>query len=189
MAAEVSTVDAVAIPTHYIGSHRYVYSDCPCGREAVVTSATGSRASVVRVRSWRVGAARANGALRYPPDRPCTPRTAPATTDGRRCRRCRRSNSYFMVAPDHARLPRLLVCLCRCAAFHSVPHSRSMREQRIEAGVASVVSIPVVGLVVSAVFTPVLVAFHRLECRRSEEHTSELQSLMRTSYAVFCLKK
>src|SRR3546814_7017848 len=29
-----------------------------------------------------------------------------------------------------------------------------------------------------------LVAAHR-----SEEHTSELQSLMRTSYAVFCLKK
>src|SRR3546814_2245139 len=27
------------------------------------------------------------------------------------------------------------------------------------------------------------------EDRRSEEHTSELQSLMRSSYAVFCLKK
>src|SRR3546814_10326153 len=27
------------------------------------------------------------------------------------------------------------------------------------------------------------------EVQRSEEHTSELQSLMRTSYAVFCLKK
>src|SRR3546814_10259778 len=27
------------------------------------------------------------------------------------------------------------------------------------------------------------------DVRRSEEHTSELQSLMRTSYAVFCLKK
>src|SRR3546814_1457304 len=26
-------------------------------------------------------------------------------------------------------------------------------------------------------------------CCRSEEHTSELQSLMRISYAVFCLKK
>src|SRR3546814_6336172 len=26
-------------------------------------------------------------------------------------------------------------------------------------------------------------------CMRSEEHTSELQSLMRISYAVFCLKK
>src|SRR3546814_3130356 len=28
-----------------------------------------------------------------------------------------------------------------------------------------------------------------LDSRRSEEHTSELQSLMRISYAVFCLKK
>src|SRR3546814_3354323 len=28
-----------------------------------------------------------------------------------------------------------------------------------------------------------------IEQRRSEEHTSELQSLMRISYAVFCLKK
>src|SRR3546814_8902742 len=29
----------------------------------------------------------------------------------------------------------------------------------------------------------------RVQRRRSEEHTSELQSLMRISYAVFCLKK
>src|SRR3546814_7023582 len=29
----------------------------------------------------------------------------------------------------------------------------------------------------------------RFDGRRSEEHTSELQSLMRISYAVFCLKK
>src|SRR3546814_4291348 len=29
----------------------------------------------------------------------------------------------------------------------------------------------------------------RLSIGRSEEHTSELQSLMRISYAVFCLKK
>src|SRR3546814_7664820 len=29
----------------------------------------------------------------------------------------------------------------------------------------------------------------RREVERSEEHTSELQSLMRISYAVFCLKK
>src|SRR3546814_1877515 len=33
-------------------------------------------------------------------------------------------------------------------------------------------------------------AFHpQKSARRSEEHTSELQSLMRISYAVFCLKK
>src|SRR3546814_2665709 len=30
---------------------------------------------------------------------------------------------------------------------------------------------------------------HAFGSRRSEEHTSELQSLMRNSYAVFCLKK
>src|SRR3546814_2610994 len=32
-------------------------------------------------------------------------------------------------------------------------------------------------------------ADHERPRRRSEEHTSELQSLMRISYAVFCLKK
>src|SRR3546814_6752303 len=32
-------------------------------------------------------------------------------------------------------------------------------------------------------------ARHRMHRSRSEEHTSELQSLMRISYAVFCLKK
>src|SRR3546814_1847341 len=35
---------------------------------------------------------------------------------------------------------------------------------------------------------PALGRLVRLQ-RRSEEHTSELQSLMRISYAVFCLKK
>src|SRR3546814_3428658 len=32
-------------------------------------------------------------------------------------------------------------------------------------------------------------AMHIAAARRSEEHTSELQSLMRISYAVFCLNK
>src|SRR3546814_7510476 len=39
---------------------------------------------------------------------------------------------------------------------------------------------------------PVGPSFHHGQdavLRRSEEHTSELQSLMRISYAVFCLKK
>src|SRR3546814_3669334 len=36
---------------------------------------------------------------------------------------------------------------------------------------------------------PVLVLAELAEPLRSEEHTSELQSLMRISYAVFCLKK
>src|SRR3546814_1152484 len=36
---------------------------------------------------------------------------------------------------------------------------------------------------------PVSEATHFTKHCRSEEHTSELQSLMRISYAVFCLKK
>src|SRR3546814_1763304 len=36
---------------------------------------------------------------------------------------------------------------------------------------------------------PVARSAFRTRASRSEEHTSELQSLMRISYAVFCLKK
>src|SRR3546814_5911142 len=36
---------------------------------------------------------------------------------------------------------------------------------------------------------PSYVTFDWTGSKRSEEHTSELQSLMRISYAVFCLKK
>src|SRR3546814_9400361 len=35
----------------------------------------------------------------------------------------------------------------------------------------------------------IVLDWHALHALRSEEHTSELQSLMRISYAVFCLKK
>src|SRR3546814_2702567 len=41
-------------------------------------------------------------------------------------------------------------------------------------------------LVLNWMATP---AIAEIATRRSEEHTSELQSLMRISYAVFCLKK
>src|SRR3546814_5340095 len=41
----------------------------------------------------------------------------------------------------------------------------------------------------SLVATLAISARFDFECSRSEEHTSELQSLMRISYAVFCLKK
>src|SRR3546814_6778282 len=37
--------------------------------------------------------------------------------------------------------------------------------------------------------TKAIRAMNRNTSRRSEEHTSEIQSLMRISYAVFCLKK
>src|SRR3546814_4427758 len=36
---------------------------------------------------------------------------------------------------------------------------------------------------------PAVLTIAKIEAGKSEEHTSELQSLMRISYAVFCLKK
>src|SRR3546814_5328162 len=42
--------------------------------------------------------------------------------------------------------------------------------------------------VINGVYTPQQGAIE-FEDKRSEEHTSELQSLMRNSYAVFCLKQ
>src|SRR3546814_1235610 len=38
-------------------------------------------------------------------------------------------------------------------------------------------------------FCPIVLGTGQWKPQRSEEHTSELQSLMRISYAVFCLKK
>src|SRR3546814_9161675 len=49
---------------------------------------------------------------------------------------------------------------------------------------------PAVGLIVDDDARGLPVAIDDIDhLERSEEHTSELQSLMRISYAVFCLKK
>src|SRR3546814_10585045 len=53
---------------------------------------------------------------------------------------------------------------------------------------------PVIGTVAGDGSTPkdaskYQATYYQIEAPRSEEHTSELQSLMRISYAVFCLKK
>src|SRR3546814_3547809 len=47
----------------------------------------------------------------------------------------------------------------------------------------------VLGLKASAKIGETTAFMVELDYARSEEHTSELQSLMRISYAVFCLKK
>src|SRR3546814_8461421 len=53
---------------------------------------------------------------------------------------------------------------------------------------ASVIAALAVGFIVVMLFQPFTIDVLGLP-ERSEEHTSELQSLMRISYAVFCLKK
>src|SRR3546814_4289412 len=68
------------------------------------------------------------------------------------------------------------------AAFASAIASLERRKQRLEKRQAEL-----------AEHDTNVVVFGEPDARpmgyRSEEHTSELQSLMRTSYAVFCLKK
>src|SRR3546814_9976406 len=63
-----------------------------------------------------------------------------------------------------------------CPAFARQPHRQRCTDIRIDRRVhlAAIMFLDEEG-------APVV--------RRSEEHTSELQSLMRISYAVFCLKK
>src|SRR3546814_10699961 len=58
---------------------------------------------------------------------------------------------------------------------------------RLSVLVETPISITFLLLAFLFLFVPVLLK--RLKLGRSEEHTSELQSLMRISYAVFCLKK
>src|SRR3546814_5278727 len=52
-----------------------------------------------------------------------------------------------------------------------------------------VLNIPLIGIWVRLLKIPYDLLYPCIVVLRSEEHTSELQSLMRTSYAVFCLKK
>src|SRR3546814_6569536 len=61
----------------------------------------------------------------------------------------------------------------------------NVRDRR-EAGVKLLAQPPFLGLQLRKTRLQCRNFFHQ---RRSEEHTSELQSLMRISYAVFCLKK
>src|SRR3546814_4408546 len=57
-------------------------------------------------------------------------------------------------------------------------------------GILAVLTAPIVGRLMSKIDPRLIVTYGMVVLAiRSEEHTSELQSLMRISYAVFCLKK
>src|SRR3546814_3937249 len=95
--------------------------------------------------------------------------------------------------------------LCRSnldrTTVRSPSAGRIAQSDRLQVGQMMVAGLPAVTLVdtahpwVEANFKETDLADMRVGQRaeisfdRSEEHTSELQSLMRTSYAVFCLKK
>src|SRR3546814_10524073 len=61
--------------------------------------------------------------------------------------------------------------------------------RRCEAALARLAAMPAASLVYVFGHGQFIQAARAIVADRSEEHTSELQSLMRISYAVFCLKK
>src|SRR3546814_9243528 len=64
----------------------------------------------------------------------------------------------------------------------------AQRQQLIGANIPTVVAILGASLIENMLDKLLTSHFSRRDEVRSEEHTSELQSLMRISYAVFCLK-
>src|SRR3546814_3045495 len=70
------------------------------------------------------------------------------------------------------------------ASFSRSDHQGGAQSRR-----AQVVSCRGLRRFIASRFSSVNKARSRIDAARSEEHTSELQSLMRISYAVFCLQK
>src|SRR3546814_1947310 len=108
--------------------------------------------------------------IRRPPRSTRTATLFPYTTLFRSCRpRRARARAGFHPCPEQRRRPRHPAPRCREAAL-VLRHRRIFPRRRAR---RHAVGLP---------------GGFRLR-KRSEEHTSELQSLMRISYAVFCSKK
>src|SRR3546814_4202021 len=75
-------------------------------------------------------------------------------------------------------------CQCLCQPARGPVSSQSV-PNRVRVAAAN----PLANLSTVSARRVAPVPSRQCKCRRSEEHTSELQSLMRNSYAVFCLKK
>src|SRR3546814_1476818 len=95
-----------------------------------------------------------------------------------------------------SRLRDLLARWCAKAAIDTRQNA-DVRRSLVESLYASPASLAVGAIAGSAVSVAVARVAHDglvtiiaiFICIRSEEHTSDIQSLMRISYAVFCLKK
>src|SRR3546814_6317062 len=105
----------------------------------------------------------------------------------RRPPRSTRTDTLFpyttLFRSSRARVPRAAQ-----AESHGFAH-RPRRRSAPAGNVAETREAPPPGPTRHSRSVPAPAAFRHRSSARSEEHTSELQSLMRISYAVFCLKK
>src|SRR3546814_10848723 len=90
--------------------------------------------------------------------------------------------TLFRSPPSSDAAPFLaVVAFCASSAAFSPPEHPAIRSAASVSGKIAMVRVFIC-------HSPCVIGA-RAVSRRSEEHTSELQSLMRISYAVFCLKK
>src|SRR3546814_1096363 len=80
----------------------------------------------------------------------------------------------------------IAIVLVLCAVFVPTLFLTGMSGAFYQQFAVTIATATVISLILSLTLSPALAA---LLLKRSDEHTSELQSLMRISYAVFCLKK
>src|SRR3546814_2917562 len=100
------------------------------------------------------------------------------------------------LVPEHEAFLRSVSDQCTAALEHALlleAERQSARDLELlakaTAALAASLDIELVAATIRELLVPYLADECDLVVVRSEEHTSELQSLMRISYAVFCLKK
>src|SRR3546814_7721391 len=96
--------------------------------------------------------------------------------------------------PRSTRTDTLLPYTTLFRSVRSCPAPRVSTEPKLIASKRRLPQLPLRIVIVTSSGHPPLITCFDSRCTgrdasRSEEHTSELQSLMRISYAVFCLKK
>src|SRR3546814_1612583 len=90
--------------------------------------------------------------------------------------------------PKRCRAAGLGVEQWRSVEVRVAPWSRPYRRQRHQMGQVQGMNQWLPDIRINMAGQPLVHTLNLAHLMRSEEHTSELQSLMRISYAVFCLK-
>src|SRR3546814_9230910 len=102
-----------------------------------------------------------------------------------------RASGVYVIVVDHHKVAAVLPCA------HALVNPNRLAESDVGAAHGHLAAVGVAFLLGAALLRELRGRgyFHQrpeprlIDLLRSEEHTSELQSLMRISYAVFCLKK
>src|SRR3546814_1991050 len=96
------------------------------------------------------------------------------------------------VLDAYASIQRFVDQIMSILTQRALPHAPAQVTVTTPNSLVDLMAISAPGAIIQMLFGLLLIYFFLstwTRMQRSEEHTSELQSLMRISYAVFCLKK